>query len=298
MERLLTGIASEATGVPALREIKCVFKDNAKRSVDLIIPMANGKDIMVDVTGVDPYGKKVRADINRLNDKGERIPPAKPVGTDYQDEVAGCHGCIRKYTEIYERTPRHRLIAGALAFANGERKKRILNRSQYIFRDFVVQTTGKIGDGARGVLVMLARMKRERLGKSRSKEVDAQVRIWARKIAKAITFQDAKHTINYNLKVCRKSLIRELINRTEAMRANAVQNASVRAAMDGVKAAKAIRAAQKAYEAQKAEELRAIRNLAYAARASRFEGADAFVDELEERHPLAEPLSPERLHGV
>jgi len=59
----------------------------------------------------------------------------------------------------------------------------------------------------------------------------------------------------------------------------------------------ATRAAQEAYEAQKAEELRAIRNLAYAARASRFEGADAFGDELEERHP-AEPLSPERLYGV
>jgi len=82
------------------------------------------------------------------------------------------------------------------------------------------------------------------------------------------------------------------------MRANAVQNASVRAAIDGVKAAKAIRAVQKACEAQKAEELRAIRNLAYAARASRFEGADAFVDELEERHPLAVPLLSERLHGV
>jgi len=28
------------------------------------------------------------------------------------------------------------------------------------------------------------------------------------------------------------------------------------------------------------------------------EGAEAFVDELDERHPLAEPLSSERLHNV
>ena len=98
--------------------------------------------------------------------------------------------------------------------------------------------------------------------------------------------------------VCRKSLIRELINRTEAMRANAVHEAGGRARQEGVKAAQAIRAARKAYEAQKAEELRAIRNLAYAARDSRFEGAEAFVDDLEERHPLAVPLLSERLHGV
>jgi len=111
------------------------------------------------------------------------------VGPDYQDEVAGCHGCIRKYTEINERTPRHRLVAGALAFANGERKKLILNRLQYIFRDFVVQTTGKIGDGAGGVRAMLARMKRERLGKSRSKKVDAQVKIGAGRLQRRSCFK-------------------------------------------------------------------------------------------------------------
>jgi len=58
------------------------------------------------------------------------------------------------------------------------------------------------------------------------------------------------------------SEIRELINRFEAMRANAVRDASAKAAKYGVKAAKAITVAQKAYDLQKAEELRAIRSLA------------------------------------
>jgi len=50
----------------------------------------------------------------------------------------------------------------------GKMKKYIKNRSQVIFRDFVVQHTGKIGDGARGVLKILAKWRRKRLGKSRS----------------------------------------------------------------------------------------------------------------------------------
>ena len=69
-----------------------------------------------------------------------------------------------------------------------------------------------------------------------------------------------------------------------------MQDASAKAAKDGVKAAKAILAAQKAYDSQKKWELRATRNLAYVACASRFEGAEAFVDELEERHTLVVPL--------
>ena len=222
--RLLAKMVYESIGIKSLLEVKCTFLGNDNYSIDLIIPMANGKDIMVDVTGVNPYAQAVRAKINRVRgDTGVRMAPGKLVGTDYQDEVAGCHGCIRKYSEIGETVPRHRLVAGHMTFASSTNKRKIIkHRSQYIFRDFVVQPTGKLGDGARGVLVMLAKMKREWRGKSRSMEVDAQVKKWARQIAKTITFQDAKHTINYNLKVSRAAMERQLKRRTAALRREAI----------------------------------------------------------------------------
>jgi len=137
--------------------------------------------LYVDVTGVDPFVKKVQSKINACSKVlMRRVAPGPPIGTDYMDEMGGCVGCIRKYTEINEQPPPDRLIVGHMYVKDGKMKKRIKKRSQVIFRDFVVQLTGKIGDGARGVLEILAIWKRKRLGKSRSKTVAAQVIAWAK----------------------------------------------------------------------------------------------------------------------
>ena len=172
---------SAVTGLNARREVGGVFQHNNKQSVDILFANADGKDLYVDVTGVDPFAKKVQSMINRFgNVPKRRVAPGPPIGTDYLDEMAGCVGCIRKYTEINEVPPPDRLIAGQMYVKDGKMKKHIKNRSQVIFRDFVVQHTGKIGDGARGVLKILAIWTRKRLGRSRSKTVAAQVRAWAR----------------------------------------------------------------------------------------------------------------------
>ena len=133
------------------------------------------------------------------------------MGSDYQDETAWVRGAFRKHREVHLEVPPHRRMAGRIPTgATGNPVKTLKNPKTVIFRDFVIQPSGRIGDGARGVLKLLARIRRKRLGKNGSKSVDAQVRFWARDIARLVAMRNAAFTSKFNLNAC------ELLKQREA----------------------------------------------------------------------------------
>jgi len=172
---ILARIGQQAVGYAVSKEDRTVYEENdtgGSQAMDVVIPRNDAKNILVDVTCCDPLGSTIRSHINNKTATGVRKGPGKPVGSDYQDEAAMARGMGRKHMEVREGMPAHRQMAGILPVGtSGNASKTIKNRGEVIFRDFVVLPSGRIGDGARGVLELLARIRRKRLGPGRSKSV-------------------------------------------------------------------------------------------------------------------------------
>lgn len=172
---ILARIGQQAVGYAVSKEDRTVYVENdagGDFSIDVAIPRNNAKNILIDVTCCDPLAKSIISRINNKTATGDRKGPGKPVGSDYQDEAAMARGMGRKYMEVRRCMPAHRQMAGRLpAGTTGAPVKTLKNQWDIIFRDFVALPSGRIGDGARGVLELLARIRRKRLGPGRSKSV-------------------------------------------------------------------------------------------------------------------------------
>ena len=215
-----------------------------------------------------------------------------------------------KLQTYYQPKDQTRLIAGQVPpggnAPNEKVRKHLKYPERYIFRDFIVLHTGKLGTGAWKVLEELARIRRERVGPEQSKSVDAQVRTWARRITMSLATTRAKYMNDYykhvQLVTTRRAIAEEEKRREDAERAEQQQEAAAVAAAGEAADAAALAAVVEQTEAEADQQQGALPvalNLQGGARGGAVAAADpgeAPPQEIEPEDPGA-PAAAQPHHG-
>ena len=202
VERVLAQIISESTGVHRNMKPQGLFVSSSQMTGDAIYANSRGLEVVCDCVCVYPHCSTWRRHILG-------ITPGLRRGSDWYDHAAlDCASCLkrRQYGVPFDqlcleggRLPlgTSRSLDGRKESSRNKVKKELKDKRHYVIRDFNILNTGRLGISARRVLADLAHIKRKRLGKRRSKSVDAQVKIWARRFALTMANVRAEHLNTY-----------------------------------------------------------------------------------------------------
>ena len=181
VETCLQSVIAEATGQYRQQKPRGLFVEGNSYTADALYKNRKGTTTLVDCVCAFTHVRQWRRPIG-ANKPGWRR------GADWYDSAALDGSSATKRSQYGLPVLPLTREAGYNPFGTTllPTCKTLQDPHRYHVLDFNILDTGRLGMGARTILSELARIKRDRLGKARSKPITTQVRIWAAKFAIAL----------------------------------------------------------------------------------------------------------------